>query len=329
MNKFLFLALYLFLVKSAFAQTYAEKLGFPKGAKVIILHVDDAGMSDDSNRGAIQATEEGVATSISVMAPCPWTPGFAHYLKTHPKTDAGLHLTLTSEWKDYRWGPLSGKGSVPGLVDSEGAMWNNVQDVAIHAKPEEIDREIRSQLARARSLGFEPTHLDSHMGTLFAKPEFLEKYITLGMEQKIPVMFPGGHNTMILKTSAGAGLKIEQTTAIGKALWNAGLPVLDDLHNISYEFDYAGDEALTDAALQNIAVARYIESFKQLQPGVTMVIMHCTAVTPVFAHISDSGTTRRADLLAMLSPELKKYIADNGLILTTWRELKERRDKAK
>src|SRR5690242_10114794 len=90
---------------SSAQETYAEKLGFPKNAKVLILHVDDAGMSWDSNQGAITALEKGVATSVSVMMPCSWVPGFVHYLKEHPTTDAGLHLTLTSEWKDYRWGP--------------------------------------------------------------------------------------------------------------------------------------------------------------------------------------------------------------------------------
>ena len=329
MKKYTFLFFILFLSHIVFCQTYAEKLGFPKGAKVIILHVDDVGMSYDSNLGAIKATEQGVATSMSVMMPCGWVPGFVHYLKEHPKTDAGLHLTLTSEWKDYRWGPLAGKAMVAGLVDTEGAMWRGVKDVVTHAKPEEIDKEIRSQLDRARTMGFEPTHLDSHMGTLFATPEFLEKYLKLGMEQKIPVMFPGGHNTMILKETSSSGLNIEQTTAVGKMLWAAGLPVLDDLHNVSYGFKYPKDKILSDNELQQISTQHYIESFKQLQAGVTMVIMHCTAPTEVFKHISDSEMTRRGDLLAMLSPDLKKYIEDNGFILTTWRELKERRDKVK
>ena len=329
MKKLLFLFFLLILSHTVFCQTYAEKLGFPKGAKVIILHVDDVGMSFDSNMGAIKATEQGVATSMSVMMPCAWVPGFVHYLKEHPKTDAGLHLTLTSEWKDYRWGPLAGKSSVIGLVDTEGAMWRGVKDVVTHAKPEEIDKEIRSQLDRARTMGFEPTHLDSHMGTLFATPEFLEKYLKLGMEEKIPVMFPGGHNTMILKETSSSGLNIEQTTAVGKMLWAASLPVLDDLHNVSYGFKYPKDKILSDNELQLISTQQYIESFKQLQAGLTMVIMHCTAPTEVFKHISDSEMTRRGDLLAMLSPDLKKYIEDNGIILTTWRELKERRDKAK
>src|SRR5687768_2252581 len=83
--------------------TYAEKLGFPKGARVAILHVDDAGMSFESNEGTIRAVTKGAANSCSVMMPCPWVPGFVQLLKQYPGIDAGLHLTLTSEWKSYRW----------------------------------------------------------------------------------------------------------------------------------------------------------------------------------------------------------------------------------
>jgi chitin disaccharide deacetylase len=97
MNFLRILVLITISLSSTYAQTYAEKLGYPKGAKVVILHVDDVGMSYDSNIGAIRATEEGVATSMSVMMPCGWVSGFVHHLKKHPKVDAGLHLTLTSE----------------------------------------------------------------------------------------------------------------------------------------------------------------------------------------------------------------------------------------
>ena len=309
-------------------ETYADKLGFPKGAKVLIMHVDDVGMSYDSNIGAIKAVEEGVATSMSVMMPCAWVPGFVHYLKTHPNIDAGLHLTLTSEWKDYRWGPLSGKPSVPNLVDSEGAMWQSVQETAKHASADEIEKEIRSQLDRARVMGFEPTHMDSHMGTLFAREDYLERYFKVGMEEKIPVMFPGGHNSMIMK-EAVAGLTLEKAQTIGKMLWSAGLPVLDDLHNISYGWTMDKVVKPNDKDLQKYKTQKYIESFKDLRAGVTMVIMHCTSPTEVFEHISDSGNTRKGDLLAMIDPVLKKYIQDNKIILTTWRELKQRRDKVK
>lgn len=309
--------------------TYAERLGFPKGAKVLIMHVDDVGMSWDSNQGAIESMEKGVATSVSVMMPCPWVPGFLHYMKEHPQTDAGLHLTLTSEWKDYRWGPLVGKPAAPGLVDSEGALWRSVNDVVSHASADEVEAEIRAQLQRARNAGFEPTHLDSHMGTLFATSQFMERYIKVGIEHKIPVMFPGGHSTMIAQERNGDATFMATLKQTGQMLWNAGLPVLDDLHNVSYGFDYPKDKNLSDQQLQKFATSKYIETIGQLKPGLTMVIMHCTAPSEVFPYISDSGRIRKGDLLAMTDPELKKYLEKEKIILTTWREVKQRRDKVK
>lgn len=309
--------------------TYAEKLGYPKGARIVILHIDDLGMSFDSNTGSIEAMTKGVANSCSVMMPCPWVPGFVHYLKQNPAIDAGLHLTLTSEWKDYRWGPLSGKAATPGLVDKEGAMWRGVGDVVQHASADEVEKEIRAQVDRARTMGFEPTHLDSHMGTLFATPAFVERYIKVGIEYKIPVMFPGGHNTMIAQGIKEAGTSMDAARAVGKKLWDAGLPVLDDLYNDSYGWKPSVDIAADDKKLQQYKTEKYIDALKQLKPGITMVIMHCTNTTGVFEHISDSGPTRRGDYLAMVDPQLKKYIEDSGIILTTWREMKERRDRLK
>ena len=319
----LFLALSLSL--SLHAQSYAEKLGFPKDAKVVILHVDDVGMSWDSNEGARKSITEGVANSLSIMMPCPWVSEFIPFLKEHPETDAGLHLTLTSEWKHYRWGPLSGKSQVPGLVDKEGALHPNVMKVVLNASPEEVDQEIRSQLDRSLTAGWQPTHLDSHMGTLFAKKEFLEKYLQLGMEKHIPVMFPGGHATLIMQTEAGAILSKPQAQKIGKMLWNAGLPVLDDLHNVSYGFNYPKDAKISDEEIQRDAAKQYMESLDLLQPGLTMVIMHCTDPSEIFEKISSSGPTRKGDMLAMMSPELKDYIQKNKIILTTWREIMNRR----
>lgn len=170
---FLFLTFFSIAVKSQDI-SFAQRLGFPKNARVIILHMDDAGMSLSSDRGIEEVFENGVANSTSVMMPCPWVPQIVRYIKDHPGIDAGLHLTLTSEWKDYRWVPLAGAAAVPGLTDTTGSLWPSVADVVKHASPEEVDKEIRAQLDRAENMGFQPTHLDSHMGTLFASPAFLQ-----------------------------------------------------------------------------------------------------------------------------------------------------------
>jgi predicted glycoside hydrolase/deacetylase ChbG (UPF0249 family) len=305
--------------------TYAERLGYPKGARVLILHVDDAGMSFDSNEGAEQALTKGTATSCSVMMPCPWVPAFIHFLSEHPNVDAGLHLTLTSEWKDYRWGPLAGQPATPGLVDKEGALWPDVADVVRHASADEVEKEIRAQLQRARAMGFEPTHLDSHMGTLFASAAFLQRYMKLGIENHIPVMLPGGHDSLIKVQQAAPEAQIEQFRQLGRMLWSAGLPVLDDLHNFTYGWPVPTGIQDDDKKLQQYRTQLYIKALQTLQPGVTMMIMHCTATTPVFRHISDSGPLRHGDLLVMLDPEFRQALEKEGIILTTWRELMQRR----
>lgn len=304
--------------------SYASKLGYKSTDKVIILHVDDVGMSYESNHGAIDALEKGVARSWSIMMPCPWVPEIFHYLKKHPLTDAGLHLTLTSEWKEYRWEPLAGANIVPGLIDHEGAMHSNVADVVKHASAEEVYLEIKAQLDRSRKMNWEPTHLDSHMGTLFAQPAFLSKYLQLGKEEHIPLMFPGGHNTLMMKSNPVDEKTLQFMREEGKKLWESGLPVIDDLHNLSY--GWKPNANLKSAKeIRKYKTLKYIESFKELRPGITFVIMHCAISSEIFPHITDSGGIRRGDLETMMDPDFKKFLTKEGIIVTTFRELSERR----
>lgn len=330
MKYFFFAALSILFTNKCMAQdTYAEKLGYPKGKKVIILHIDDAGMSYEANQGTILAMDKGVANSTSVMMPCGWVPAYMKYLQQHPTTDAGVHLTLTSEWKGYRWFPLSGREKVPGLLDKEGAMWSNVADVVKHATADEVETEIRAQIARFRSFGVEPSHIDSHMGTLFGSPAFTERYIKVGMQEKIPVMLPGGHATLIAKERNSPAQEIQQFQQVGKMLWNAGLPVLDDLFADTYGWKLSAATPNSEENLRKMKTQKYIELLKEAKPGITMVIMHCAAPSDNFKELTDSWPTRYGDLYAMQDPELKKFIEKEGIILTTWREMRERRAKVK
>jgi len=293
--------------------TYAQRLGWLQGTKVVLFHVDDAGMSYDSDRGTIKALEEGVATSTSVMMPCPWVPHMAAYLKSHPQVDAGLHLTLNSEWDNYRWGPLVGKPAAPGLVDPQGYLWQRVEDVLNHASVEEFEKEIRAQIDKAQAVGITPTHLDSHMGTCFYEP-FIESYVKVGIEKKIPVLMIGGHMQY-----AGAEIGKFQLLlrALGERVWKAGLPVIDDLVTQPTSGpDYAQRKQ------------QLLKLLTEMKPGVTQIIMHCTAPTEVFAQISSSGKAREAELRLMLDPDIRSFIKKQGIVLTTWRELKQRRDAA-
>ncbi|MDP2043488.1 MAG: polysaccharide deacetylase family protein [Algoriphagus sp.] len=347
MRKHLFLclltcSLFWAIPNSSFGQTYAEKLGYPKGKKVVIFHVDDAGMSYESNQGTIQSLDFGIATSCSIMMPCPWAANFIHQAKDHPHWDLGLHLVLTSEWKTYRWEPLAGKSLVPGLHDPDGAFWHTVEQVVQHATPEEVYIELKAQIDRALGLGLKPSHLDSHMGTLFAHDKFLEKYIQVGLEYDIPVMFPGGNNVLleesltapIIKKLKAEGKYTEgmaipkpelllKSKALGEQVWKSGLPVLDDLHTISG--DWKPEKSATHAELGKSKVEQFKRILHKMEPGLAMIIIHSIEYSDFFKRFSGSGDSRYGDLLAMTDPDLKAFIEQEGIILTTWREVMERR----
>ena len=294
--------------------SFGQRLGWGKEDVVVILHVDDVGMSYSSNVGAIKSVEDGVASSWAVMMPCPWVSDIALYLRDHPEVDSGLHLTLTSEWKRYRWGPLAGKPAVPGLVDPEGCLWSSVTQVLAKASADEVETEIRAQVQRAEDLNMPITHLDSHMGTLFAHPAYFERYAKVGIEKQIPILVAGGHLTHARQENGDA---VEALRAWIPKIWNAGLPVIDDLHTGSYGWDEPTAKA---EGLANL--------LKELKPGITEILFHASDPSSIFPLVTGSSESRRGDLLALTSPLVKKTIEDKGIILTTWRELMARRKKA-
>lgn len=291
--------------------TFAERLGWKPTDVVVILHVDDAGMSHSSNRGAIEAVEQGVATSFSVMMPCSWVPEMAQHLQKHPQLDAGLHLTFTSEWTLYRWGPVAGKSEVPGLVDPAGYLWRSVREVAASASPDEIERELRAQIARAEALKMPITHLDSHMGTLFARPDYFERYAKVGIEKQIPILIVNPDAKRLSPEDREAARVLRPWV---EKVWNAGLPVLDDLHT-----DFTG--------FRGDKTEQLIRLLSELEPGVTEILFHASNPTDEFPRITASSEARGADLRALTDPRVKQAIRERGIHLTTWKELKDRRQK--
>ena len=295
--------------------TFGERLGWKPEDRVLILHNDDVGMSHESNLGTIEGYENGLITSNSTMMPCSWVLEWRDYVRDNPKVDNGLHLTLTSEWKHYRWRPVAGEPAVPGLIDEEGYIHRSVQDTIKHATADEVEAEIRAQIALAEKMGLPITHLDSHMGTLFYNPAFFERYIKVGIEKQIPIMMMSGRGEPEndAQRAMMAGIR-----AAAEVVWAGGLPVLDYLQTSTAD---TGDAKVMTQTL--------IENLRKLEPGITQIILHGTRQGCNFHAISGSGEKREAELEMVLSEDVKKVIEEEGIILTTYRELMERRKAVK
>jgi predicted glycoside hydrolase/deacetylase ChbG (UPF0249 family) len=171
-------------------KTLAERLGYEPNAKLLIVHADDIGLARSVNLATARAFESGGITSGSAMVPAPWFADFAAYYRAHQTLDVGVHVTLTAEWAYYKWGGVSPAGEIPSLLDEQGHLYPTVEAVAQHAVPAEVEREVRAQIERARALGVNPTHLDTHMGTMLVIPALVPIYLKLGKEYDLPLLIP-------------------------------------------------------------------------------------------------------------------------------------------
>jgi len=290
--------------------TLAERLGYPPGSKLLIVHADDVGMCHAVNDATIDAMGKGIVTSGSVMVPCPWFPEIAGRARQNPDLDLGIHITLTSEWRYYRWRPVSPIDKVPGLIDEEGFMWRSVEDVVRHATPEEVEMEIRAQVERALEFGMNPTHIDTHMGTIYASPEFFEAYCRVAREFGLPAMIVSPQS-QLARSMAGENPAL---APIFERMRRAaeGMPILDEL--------------VTGFRSAELGPRR--EEFKSLieslRPGVTQVIVHLGLNRPELRAIAGSWRKRYHDYLITSDPEMREFVEEQGVVLIGWREIKER-----
>jgi predicted glycoside hydrolase/deacetylase ChbG (UPF0249 family) len=165
--------------------TLAERLGYEPDAKLLIVNCDALGSTRSANVGVYEALRHGVATSASLMVPCPWARDAAAGYRGE---DVGVQLTLNAEWETYRWGPLTRS---PSLLDGDGGFPRTIEDSWDHADLDEVLRECRTQIERAIVWGFDVSHLDSHLGTMQLRPEFFDVYLELAAEFGLPVRMAG------------------------------------------------------------------------------------------------------------------------------------------
>jgi len=280
----------------------------PAGGRYLIIHADDAGMCHSHNVATIEAMEKGVVSSASIMVPCAWFPEMADHARKHPEQDFGIHLTLTSEWKHYRWGPVAPKDKVPSLLDEQGFMWARVADVARHAKLDEVEIELRAQIDRAIQFGVPITHLDTHMGSMAARADLLKLYVKLGIEYDRPIMVP---REMSRADREEYPDLTEGAEAMFGALAKYGLPVIDYLPTVETGPEFEVKKAV------------YLRWFEDLKPGVTQLIIHCGVDGPELEAVTGSHANRDTDRRVFTDPDVAAKLDRCGIRVIGWRELRK------
>jgi predicted glycoside hydrolase/deacetylase ChbG (UPF0249 family) len=280
-------------------RTLAERLGYPRDAKLLIVHADDLGMAHSVNAATLKAFETGLVNSGSIMVPCPWLPEIAAFARANPQADLGLHLTLTSEWTHFRWGPVTPKDRVMSLLDKDGYFRLTESEAAQKADPKEVELEIRNQIERAKALGIVPTHLDSHMGTLYQTKELFDVFLRVAREYKLPV-----------RVAKDWGPRIE----VLQASLTPNDVFIDRILDINQ-----------GVAPQDWAKF-YTDAIRKLQPGVTEIVIHLAYDDgemrgATFDHPGWGAAWRQRDFDFFTSDAFRKLLAENQIKLITWREL--------
>ncbi len=292
---------------------WAEKLGFPEGRKVLMFHADDIGMCDEANIAAKNYLDKKEIQNAAIMVPAPSSLPAMEWAAEHPNVDVGLHLTLTSEWKTYRWGPVSDIKKVPGLVDPDKMFWHEVPQVVAHASAEEVETEIRAQIEKAKSVGMNPSHIDTHMGTLYGSPAYVKVFLKVAEEYGIPANAIDLSKPEVVEHFKKAGYPI--TDEVIATMADYSLPKLDFFTSVPKGNTY---EEKREKLFQLV---------KSLPNGLTEIIFHPSVETDNLKSITNSWQQRVWEAELFSDPVVKKFLEDEKIIFTNYKDIMERFNK--
>jgi len=271
-----------------------HRLGFNARDRVVIIHADDIGMCEATIPALAELLDFGLVSSCSVMVPCPWFPAAAEWIRLHPETDAGVHITLTSEWAHYRWRSVSTLSPASGLVDQEGFLPRTTRQIQQRGNPDAVFKEASAQVALARQFGMQPSHLDSHMFSL--KGAFLSVYLQLAHKLRLPALIDRKALERYRKRQA---LKMKEP----------GIPI----------FDHIGGAPNNGHPEDRVTILKSI--FSSLPPGLSCVLLHPGRDTDEIRAITTNWRYRVADWKAFQSVNLKRHVQSIGVQIITYKTL--------
>ena len=285
-----------------------RRLGFADDDRVVIIHADDIGMCQASVAAFADLAIFGLVSSGAVMVPCGWFPATAAASRARPETDLGIHLTLTCEMDACRWGPISASDPASGLIDGEGYFYRTTEQAQAHGRPEAVARELAAQIDRALAAGMRPTHIDTHMGSVYSAA-FLPIYLDLARHYRLPPMF--FRNTEAGWRARGTDAATAADMAqLSRQLEDAGVPLLDNIAMMPLD---APDDRIGQAK----------RMFESLLPGLTHFIIHPAHDTPELRVLAPSWPSRVADYQAFMSDDLRTYVRDSGIQVIGYHALQE------
>lgn len=220
----------------------------------VVVHEDDVGMNHGANAAFAELFELGICTAGSVMVPCPWFLEVAEMQAKNPRLDIGVHLVLTSEFRTYRWRPLTGASQASGLVDGDGYFWRTARETRAHAHRDAVEAELRAQVEAAKAAGIDITHVDAHMFTALC-PAYVDIYTQLGREGRVPVLLVRQDAAY---GSMEKGPEVDAAIAVADA---GGLPVFDRVLETPWE--------------RGVSIkADYDALFDRIGPGLNYMALH-------------------------------------------------------
>ena len=269
-------------------------LGYPADARLLIINADDFGMCHAVNEAVFRAFPNGVLRSTTLMVPCPWVLHAMHFLSDHPEIPFGVHLTVISDWDDYRWGPVIPRDKVPSLVNHTGYFHNFEQMPGFLAQVnmDELELEFRAQIEIVLSAGLEPSHLDWHALRIGGRENIFDLMLKLAKEY-------------------GLALRVMGRSWIEK-VQSQGLPVND--------YDFL-DSYLLDPVNKSV---RFLQMLHELPEGLSEWAIHpAIRNEELLAVERDDNHIRQTDFEFLMSQEAKDTVKEEGIILLDYRALQE------
>jgi chitin disaccharide deacetylase len=277
------------------ASSLAVALGH---SRVAIPHVDDLGMCHSGNAAFLRLAARGLVTCGSVMVPCPWFREIAEAGAADLSLDLGVHLTLTSEWRHYRWGPVSTRSRASGLLDEDGYLPRDIAALRRGLVPEAAEAELRAQVELALAAGLRPTHLDAHMAGAML-PELLPLHVSLAREIGAVPVLPR-------RISFAPDPEAYERAVI--ALEEAGMPLPDGIR---------GTLAVPAEAARN-GYRRMIET---LPEGVTHLALHAATPGDIEAIAPDHAGWRIREYELFEEGAVAGWCRDAGVMTVGYREV--------